>query len=219
MTRPVPTRGSSTSTVSTHDIILIPNPLGRTCGRQRHADAGGPRLWIAHRLAGCPPPYQPVPARSSRWHAGPWSGRCAAAEYGRPRPGSVMPPARSAVDRRGHPGEVRRASCPPCSPAPPIGTWGGCGLRPDEDERWSLRSGSVFCPPATPRRGASTPPAPFQGERGVGPRCCGVRAPPGRPARWRVGSRPRHRPSRHPAHAGAGIVPARPSPGRRHFDL
>ena len=46
-------RGSSRPMVSDHRVIvIISNALGRTCGRQRHADAGGRRRLVVHPARG-----------------------------------------------------------------------------------------------------------------------------------------------------------------------
>jgi hypothetical protein len=90
---------------------------------------------------------RPTPAR--RRHApceirGPWG-------VGHPRP------------------RIRRASCPPCSPHPPIKFGGGWGCAEDEDKRCSLRSRFRDLSPRNPPLGGFNPPRPLPGGAEGGP--------------------------------------------------
>ena len=161
-------------------IVIIANALGRTCGRQRHADAGGRRRLVAHRLAGRPSLCPSARPRSSRGHAAACPGRCAAAGYGRPRPGGVMPPAKSAAP--GACGIVplgSAGSCPPCSPNPPMKFGGGVGLRRERRQAAVAALRHVFCPPPSPPLGGLQPPPPPSRGSGGWASCRAV----GRPVR------------------------------------
>jgi hypothetical protein len=157
---------------------IIANSSGRTRSRQRHADAGGRRRLVAHRLAGCPPPCPSARPRSSRGHAAARPGRCAAAEYGRPRPGGVMPPAKSAA-----PGARHRASVPPARPAvlaqPPHQIRGGVGLRRKRRQAAVAALRHVLSPPPSPPLGGLQPPPPPSRGSGGWASCRAV----GRPVR------------------------------------
>ena len=100
---------------------------------------------------------------------------------------------------------------------PPHQIRGGVGLRRRRRQAVVAALRYVLSPPRNPPvGGASTPPAPFQGERRVGPPAGPAVAPARRPARWRVGSARVDRPARHPAqgkgrHRAGPVVAARPA--------
>jgi hypothetical protein len=206
-------RGSSTPMVSAHRAIIA-NSLGRTCGRQR---PGGLRRLVAHRLAGRPSPCPSARPRSSRGHAAACPGRCATAEYGRPRPGGVMPPAKSAAPGAWPiPGPGSAAIVPagrgPHPQAPPGGVRAAGKVESGEYAairvRWGLKEER--------ERGAPRPVhGPGKARRASCPpecECPGrLAAPPGRPARWRVGSCPPSspRPASCPGEWPASCRPAR----------
>ena len=90
--------------VSGHRVIVA-NSSGRTCGRQRHADAGGVRRLVIHPACGVPLalPISPSPLQqgSRRRLSGPL--RCGRV---RPTPGPAGP---VPGGRRSSPGQRRRA--------------------------------------------------------------------------------------------------------------
>jgi hypothetical protein len=211
---------ASSGILEVHGVIIIPNLLGRTCGRQRHADAGGLRRLVVHRLAGRPSPCPSARPRSSRGHAAACPGRCVAAGYGRPRPGGVMPPAQSAAPWAWPIlGRVRRASCPPCSPNPPIEFGGVLGCAGREDKRRSLRSSTCKVPPAPPPHlgGPQPPPPPSRGSGGWGLAAAVRRSlPPAAPLVGGSAACPCHRPHRHPAPGKGRHRAGPPVPWSRH---
>ena len=169
-------------------IVIIAHSSGRTCGRQRHADAGGRRRSVVHPACGTPialsispSPLQqgsrrrlsgslrcgrvrPTPAR---WRHAPCSIRC---PWG---PASCLCSAGSAGGAR---------------PTPPSNSGGGWAAPEAKTERWSLRSDTCFIPPHPPRWGGFNPPRPLPGGAEGGPPAGPPAAPSGRPARWRAGS-------------------------------